>query len=108
MQFTEADKKLLATVRHRRQIWLRLRWIMLIISSAGMIISLVVFIFCYLAAIAVLSEPDLKTTVKTVAVLAMGASVCSAFLLSFAALLGSVIGRWKSPTMDLLLRLAEE
>ena len=108
MQFTEADKQLLARVRRRQRLWLRFRGILVVGYALGTLISLAVFAALCLAEVGAVKDPERSSSLKVVAIVAVWAPLALGICFSCAIGLGLVIGCWNTPTRELLLRLAEE
>jgi hypothetical protein len=101
MQFTEADRKLLARVKHNHEVWRRFRWVSLALNSAGALACSVLFSWLVLTALRPESEATLRVAL-------LGAPVSFSVALVLTANAAFAIGRWTVPSRELLLRLAEE
>jgi hypothetical protein len=108
MQFTEADKQLLAKVKRKHHAWLKWRRALLTVYALGTILGLGMFIAVCLALIGALNLPDMKACLKVVAIAAVWAPFSLAICVPCATGLGLVIGMWNIPSRELLIRLAEE
>ena len=108
MQFTEADKQVLAKVRRQHRLWIRFRGFILAGYALGTLVSLALFAALCLAEIGAVKDPDPSSSLKVVAIVALWAPLALSVCFSCAVGLGLVIGRWNTPSRELLLRLAEE
>src|SRR5690242_20725622 len=105
MQFTEADKQVLAKLRRRHGLWLRFRGAFLAVYAVGTLLSLAIFAALCLAEIGAVKDADQTSALKVVAIVAVWAPLALAICFSCAIGLGIVIGRWNPPSRQLLLRL---
>jgi hypothetical protein len=108
MHFTEADQQLLAKVRRKHHAWLKWRRALLTLYALGTLLGLGMFASVSLALMGAMNLPDLKESLKVVAIAAVWAPVSLAICVPCATGLGFVIGLWNIPSRELLLRLAEE
>ena len=101
MQFDETDRQLMAKVRRNRQKWQWLRWVVLVVASLGAITGLLLeYILADMAA----HTDDIHFGFYLTGMASMFLS--SAF--AWTMIVGAVIGLWRNPTRDLLLRIAEK
>jgi hypothetical protein len=108
MQFTDSDKQVLEKVRRQHRLWLQFRGFVLAGYALGTLVSLAIFAALCLAEIGAVKDPDRSSSLKVVAIVALWAPLAMGICFSCAIGLGLVIGRWNTPSRELLLRLAKE
>ena len=108
MQFTEADKQLVAKVKRKHRAWLRFRRVFLVVFALGTALFLAVFVALCLGDMGAVAQPERSSSVKVVAIVAIWAPLSLALGTLCALGLALVLACWNIPSRELLLRLAEE